>query len=249
MTAEFVRTLFPKPVWKRLVRIRARARLQGNAARSPREIFSDIYRTGAWAGRHSRDRAGSFYSGPGSDERFGKPYSSAVLSFIRERGIKRVVDLGCGDFRVGRLIAPQVEHYVGVDVVPELIAHNAKHCAMPNVEFHCLDVTSDRLPPGDLCLVREVFQHLSNAQILSALGAMRQYRYGIVTEAQPADLAGFRPNRDRPAGTSARSFFGSGIRLDLPPFNIGGVEVLFEIPWPEEKDIVLRSFLFAPQSA
>ncbi|MDE3114819.1 MAG: methyltransferase domain-containing protein [Pseudomonadota bacterium] len=157
-----------------------------------------------------------------------------------------MVDLGCGDFRVGRLIAPHVERYAGVDVVPELIDHNAKQCAMPNVAFHCLDITRDALPPGELCLVREVFQHLSNAQIRSALTGMRQYRYCIVTEAQSANLAGFRPNRDRPAGTSARSFFGSGIRLDLPPFNMDGVEVLFEIPWPEEKNIVLRSFLFAP---
>jgi len=34
-----------------------------------------------------------------------------------------------------------------------------------DAQFLCLDIISDELPDGDLCLLREVLQHLSNREM------------------------------------------------------------------------------------
>ena len=69
-----------------------------------------------------------------------------------------MIDLGCGDFRVGRrlmALAPSID-YVGVDVVPELIADNTRRYAGPRVSFRQADITADALPSGDICLIRNL---------------------------------------------------------------------------------------------
>ena len=36
-----------------------------------------------------------------------------------------------------------------------------------DVDFRVLDITSDEIPPGDVCFVRQVLQHLSNQSIIN----------------------------------------------------------------------------------
>src|SRR4249920_1267225 len=127
------------------------------ADRSRAEVFTHIYRSGMW-GRGE----GEFYSGPGSDTNVTAPYVAAVRRFIESHGTKSVVDIGCGDFRVGALLLTDGLSYHGIDIVPQVVEHNRRVHGSAAVKFSCLDVISSDPPPGDLCLVREVFQHLSN---------------------------------------------------------------------------------------
>jgi hypothetical protein len=88
------------------------------------EAFSAIYQSHAWGSLEDRP----FCSGDGSirEEAVG-PYCEMIREFIAANNIRRVVDLGCGDFAVGsRFIGPAV-HYLGVDVVPDLIRYNQEH--------------------------------------------------------------------------------------------------------------------------
>ena len=57
--------------------------------------------------------------------------------------------------------------YNGVDIVDELIEHNRKTFRHPNIRFHCMDAAKDNvdLPFGELLIIRQVLQHLSNADI------------------------------------------------------------------------------------
>jgi SAM-dependent methyltransferase len=84
-----------------------------------------------------------------------------------------VVDLGCGDFRVAQLFVNDSIDYTGIDIVAPLIAHNEARFASHNVRFLCLDIISGELPDGDLCLLREVLQHLSNREITLVLQQVR----------------------------------------------------------------------------
>jgi 2-polyprenyl-3-methyl-5-hydroxy-6-metoxy-1,4-benzoquinol methylase len=198
------------------------------------EAFADIYRSHAWGSVEDRP----FCSGDGSirEEAVG-PYCAMVRDFIAGNNIKRVVDLGCGDFAVGsRLIGPAV-HYVGVDVVPDLIHYNRQHFGDPGIEFRCINIIDDQLPQGDLCLVRQVLQHLSNAQILKTLKALRRYRYVIATEHVYAG-AGLRRNRDKPQGPGTRIPRRSGVFLESSPFNCPA-KLMLEVPLAENQ--VLRS--------
>lgn len=183
-----------------------------------KEVFSEIYRRKLW-GRDGEEAAGEFYSGPGSDLRVSGPYIEAVGRYIRENKIASVVDLGCGDFRVGSKLIGEGISYHGVDVVPDLIRHLESTASGPEVKFSCRNIVEDPLPAGQLCLVRQVFQHLSNDQILAVLAKLESFDHVIVTEHFPAEGAEFVPNRDISHGPETRVDFGSGLFLDQPPFN------------------------------
>jgi SAM-dependent methyltransferase len=198
------------------------------------EAFSTIYRSQAWGSRQDRP----FCSGDGSiREEVVGPYCHMIRAFIEANNIKRVVDLGCGDFGVGsRLISSDV-HYTGIDVVPDLISYNQEHFGCPSVEFRCLNVIDDDLPAGDLCLVRQVLQHLSNGQIQKTMKSLSRYRYVIVTE-HVYSGDGLRRNRDKPQGPGTRIPKRSGVFLESPPFNCPA-KVVLEVPLA--KNETLRS--------
>jgi hypothetical protein len=86
------------------------------------EAFEQIYRSKAWGEADGE----AYCSGFGSASEFAAPYAEWVNRFVNERGIRTIVDLGCGDIRVGRLICANSRtlQYVGLDVVPDLVAYN-----------------------------------------------------------------------------------------------------------------------------
>lgn len=193
--------------------------------RSTQEVFTDIYRRGIWG-----QATEPFYSGPGSDASVIAPYLMAIRAFIDERRIVSIVDLGCGDFRVGaQLVGPGISYH-GIDIVPALIARNRAKFSGPNIAFSCVDATSAELPAAQLCLIREVLQHLSNDEIARVLQRCRGFRYVVVTDCM-ADAGHFTaPNIDIVHGPNTRADIGSGLVLDAPPFSERVAGVLLESP-------------------
>jgi SAM-dependent methyltransferase len=158
------------------------------------------------------------------------PYAECIRTFIQSHGIKSVVDVGCGDFRVGRKLIDSSIDYTGIDVVDALVKANQERFGASNVRFRCLDIVRDDLPPGDLCLVREVLQHLSNLQIQKILEKLKQYKWVIITETLPGPVGSFKANLDKPHGRDARCVWHSGLVLTEPPFSLPAVQTLLEIP-------------------
>ena len=202
-----------------------------DARRSVKEVFTKIYSDNLWGGGKAKaDVAYPFDSGVGSANASATPYAECVNEFVKTHEIKRVVDLGCGDFRVGRRIAQEGVYYIGIDVVDALVEANRRRFSSDRIEFHCLDIVADALPDGDLCLVREVLQHLSNAQILTILPKLQKFKWVIVTEGQPGPPGSFKPNRDKPHGGDSRALWNSGVVLSDPPFNLFPVKCLLSLP-------------------
>jgi len=181
--------------------------------------FQEIYSSKGWG-----DNGTPFCSGEGSHGPVSRQYCDAVVDFIRDHQVRRVVDLGCGDFAVGRQIveATGVE-YIGIDVVPELIEHHNQTVNLPGVSFRLADITSDPLPAGDLCLVRQVLQHLSNEEIAKVLINVKSFPMVLVAEDVPAKPRSI--NRDKPHGPDVRGYYRSGVYLDQPPFSIAAKEL------------------------
>jgi 2-polyprenyl-3-methyl-5-hydroxy-6-metoxy-1,4-benzoquinol methylase len=199
---------------------------------SIKETFSEIYRSKAWGSMPNRP----FCSGDGSmREDAVQPYTQAIRNYIEAHGVKHVVDLGCGDFGVGSRLVKSGLRYTGVDVVPDLIDYNQKHFGSDRIEFRCLDIIEDQPPEGDLCLVRQVLQHLSNEQILKTLQSLVRYRRVIVTEHVYAG-PGLRRNRDKPQGPGTRIPKRSGVFLESAPFHCPA-ELLLEIPLAETESL------------
>jgi SAM-dependent methyltransferase len=110
------------------------------------DTFRKIYRNRVWGNNGEQ-----FYSGPGSHGPASDLYCSTVSAFVRENGIRSIVDLGCGDFAVGRRIVEATEaQYIGVDVVPELVRHHRQRSQGPRVSFVCANILADELPVADL---------------------------------------------------------------------------------------------------
>lgn len=186
--------------------------------------FARIYETNEWGGER-----GTYYSGPGSERPLTEGYVDAITRYVRENGVRTIVDLGCGDFRVGAELAASGAAYVGVDVVPTLVAHNQATYGRAGVRFECRDIIRDDLPDGDLCLVRQVLQHLSNAEIARVLGNCRRYPHLVITEHLPPEDSRPVPNVDMPHGPGIRLTLNSGVYVDRPPFALQRTRVLHEV--------------------
>jgi hypothetical protein len=154
-----------------------------------------------------------------------------------------VVDLGCGDFRVASQFVSDDIHYTGCDVVPALIASlNEKH-ARKNVEFRVVNIVEDELPDGDLCLIRQVLQHLSNAEIQTALAKCKKFKYLLVTEHYPKPNDKVIPNLDLVHGPGTRLYRNSAVYLDAPPFSLSNIKPLLEME--AEENTLIKSFLIS----
>ena len=131
-----------------------------------------------------------------------------------------VVDLGCGDFVIGSKLRKFCNKYIAVDIFDELINYNKKKYQDLNVDFRILDITSEKLPAGDVCFVRQVLQHLSNESIVNFVKAIKnKYKYLIITEHFPSSK-NFVANLDKPTGPDVRLYDKSAVILTKPPFNL-----------------------------
>ncbi len=217
--------------------LRARVAAARYSGMPLQQIFEDIYSGQRW-GSGGRE----FDSGSGSVDAVASPYVDAIARYVADRGVRSIVDLGCGDFRVGSaIVAATGVRYTGVDIARPLIEHLRSTAANTSVDFQCLNLVEDPLPVGDLYLIRQVLQHLSNQQIATILGKL-QTADTIVTEHIPIG-PGIAWNKDKAAGPDVRLYRKSGVFLEHPPFSLP-LETLLEVPQPfNGVDAVLRTSL------
>jgi SAM-dependent methyltransferase len=182
------------------------------AGKTPTEIFTTIYEKKLWGGRLSF----GFHSGNGSrDSKIVKPYIAEIRKLLIELNRPSVLDLGCGDFRIGRHLVDYATPLIACDIVAPVIEANRRK--YPGVEFKVIDAIEGDLPNTDVVLVRQVLQHLSNEQISKILPKLTKFKLAVITEHVPS--GDFIANRDQLAGPDDRASHGSGIVLDKPPFN------------------------------
>lgn len=217
-----IRSFVKLCVPKRLLAWRARLAERGEHNKyqncKVEEIFANIYNANEWG---EVGRGKGFFSGSGShDPRITNPYIREVSALLKGLPQKPViVDLGSGDFNVGKNFVDLSDKYFACDIVPELQAFNRTHFMQPNLEFLCLNIIEDDLPDGDIVLLRQVLQHLSNDQINNVVKKCQKYDKWVVTEHLPLGEK-FRPNADMSAGSGIRLLINSGIVLTKPPFNV-----------------------------
>ena len=179
-----------------------------------KDVMEQVYEMNLWGSNKS-----DFYSGVGSHHLdIINPYIDAVTSFLTSfKNLLTVCDLGCGDFNVGKELVKHTKKYVAVDIVKDLIEHNKSTFAAKNLEFYCLDIAVDDLPSGDCAILRQVLQHLSNAEVQSIVSKLTNFKYVILTEHVPE--GDFTPNKEIISGQGIRLKKQSGLNLLAPPFN------------------------------
>ncbi len=178
-------------------------------------VMEQIYDLHFWGGTDF-----DFYSGEGShDPEIINPYLETVTAFLKSfSNPLTVCDWGCGDFNIGKHLYQYTKKYVGVDIVENLIERNKTLFPETHLEFLCLDIAKDDLPPADCVILRQVLQHLSNAEILAITKKLRHYKYIILTEHLPT--GDFIPNKDIISGQGIRIKQNSGVDILEAPFNL-----------------------------
>ncbi|WP_047416619.1 class I SAM-dependent methyltransferase [Cellulophaga sp. Hel_I_12] len=202
-------------------------------------VMHQIYEKSMWGGAEF-----DFYSGDGSHSlALVNPYVEVVKNFLKgfEAPIT-VCDLGCGDFNVGHQLVSFAKEYFAIDIVDDLIERNKLVYKDQNLTFKTLDVCKDDLPKADVAIVRQVLQHLSNAEILEVTSKLRGYTYFIITEHIPSFA--FTPNLDLVTGQGNRLKLKSGVVLTEKPFNFKPLrqETLLELPIDTKS--VLKTILY-----
>lgn len=221
MLKQLLKGLLPKGLIKQLNRVRIPLIRLRNRGKTTEAVFTEIYEKNKWGVGPDK-----YCSGDGSVEEIAIPYCEYINDYLARNfaGGVTIVDLGCGDFRVGSRLQGENRKYIGIDIVPGLIESLREKYASENVSFECLNIIEDSLPEGDVCLVRQVLQHLSNDQIKKVLLALRKYSVVFVTEHYPENDAGLVPNKDKPHGEDIRLYDNSAVYLDKPPFSVSGIE-------------------------
>ena len=92
-----------------------------------------------------------------------------ISNLVLRHRIKSLLDLPCGDFNWMKKVDLHGTHYMGGDIVSELIESNKKKYQKPGIEFHQMDLLHSKLPRVDLVLVRDCLVHLSFEDCNTAL--------------------------------------------------------------------------------
>jgi hypothetical protein len=146
------------------------------------EIFTNIYENCQWGDNNNVEYTGS--SGNGSDIDYNKKnYIPFLKKFITDNNIKNIVDLGCGDFRCGKLIYDDLDIlYTGYDAYKKVIDYNLTHHSLSKYSFIHLDFYNNKenIVNGDMCILKDVIQHWSLQDIyifLDYLVENKKFKY------------------------------------------------------------------------
>ncbi len=183
------------------------------------EIFNKIYENRLWGKEADNDR---LFSGEGShDPSLTNEYIKVIKDLLITFDNPSVLDLGCGDFEIGKQFIPHVNNYIAADVSSIMIEQNKKRFSDSGVNFLHLDGSKDEIPTVDIILLRQVLQHLSNNDIKSILENIKKSnsKFLCVTEHLPINEK-FIPNIDKPTGVGIRLGLGSGVNIEKHPFTL-----------------------------
>ncbi len=140
------------------------------------ETFRYIYQTNLWGGSDS-------VSGAGASRIQTQRIETELPELLKKLQVDVILDLPCGDFSWMQFVDLPVSHYIGADILPEIIAENIKSYASESRQFLKLDLISEPLPKADLLLCRDCFVHLSISDIFAAIDNIKnsQITYLLTT--------------------------------------------------------------------
>ena len=169
--------------------------------------FQRIFEENAWGNSES-------VSGEGSNLTRTAVVRAALPGLLARHGVRSLVDAPCGDFYWMKEVAlGGVDYdvdYIGVDIVPEIIARDVELYAGPHRRFLLCDLVDGPLPNADLILCRDCLVHLPYHETRKAL---ENFRQSGATWLLTTTFTGPRENRDIALGDWR------AINLERPPYN------------------------------
>ena len=172
---------------------------------SLRHKFDKVFEKNLFFGQSSK-------SGNGSSIEQTHVIGQAFPGLLRRLGVQSVLDIPCGDLEWMSKVELFGAKYIGGDVAPSLISH--LESKFPQKQFKVIDISKDSLPQVDLIFCRDLFVHLSNKDIKTALQNIKASKstYIATTTFEKRDK-----NTDLPL--FSRGVAWRTINLRISPFN------------------------------
>jgi hypothetical protein len=126
------------------------------------EKFRFIYENNLWKGEAS-------LSGQGSDDIQTQVLQQELPGILKKYSVHSLLDLPCGDFKWMRNVDLDQVHYIGADIVEDLILKNRKSFQNHQRQFVKLDLLQDTLPKADLVFCRDCWVHFSFEDIFKSI--------------------------------------------------------------------------------
>jgi SAM-dependent methyltransferase len=190
-----------------------RLRVKHTSVKRMEKTFETIYEDNDW----------EFGSGYGSLPQNTIGYRKFLQEFLEEHHIHSVVDVGCGDWQISRLMNWSAVNYLGIDIAKNIIEHDRRKYEETGVRFQQGSLT-DELAVADLLIVREVLQHLPLDVIFRFLERnvfTGRFGYVLATNEmlKPGEVnADAKVNGQVPA---------RGLNLSAAPFHVQGLEEVY----------------------
>lgn len=140
------------------------------------KVFTKIYLKNRWGSRES-------VSGSGSTLSQTTVIRTALPELCKNFAISTILDAPCGDFNWLKQCNLDDYHYIGLDIVKEIIEKNSNHFGSERKVFIKCDVTHETIPAADLILCRDLLVHLSFNDIIKTLKNFKnsKSKYLLVT--------------------------------------------------------------------
>jgi len=168
-----------------------------------KDIFSDIYHRRAWGGEES-------VSGPGSGLLRTSVFRDEIPILLKEINVTSLLDAGCGDFNWMKELKVDLDRYIGIDIVPELVDTNQQKYGNEIRSFINLDITKDELPRAEAVLCRDCLVHFS---FEDAFATIRNFKKSKSRYLLTTTFVGLVENAEIKTGEWRR------LNLQMPPFS------------------------------
>jgi hypothetical protein len=152
---------------------------------NPVKIFTSVYENKVWGNNQHLEYDGS--SGDGSFLEKNSEYISLLKAFIKDKSIKTVVDLGCGDWKCGSALYDDLPiQYTGYDAYEKIVTFNKKAHGSSKYIFTHMDFLNKpgEINSSDLCIIKDVLQHWPLESIYAFLDYITtcgKFKYIVVT--------------------------------------------------------------------
>jgi len=175
--------------------------------------FNQIYQDNTWGNAES-------VSGEGSNLARTAVVRAKLPGLLARHHVRSILDAPCGDFFWMKEVDLGPIAYIGVDIVPEIIARDVELYERDGRRFVLSDLVDGDLPEADLILCRDCLVHLTYADTARAID---NFRRSGATWLLTTTFTGPRENRDITTGDWR------AINLERAPYNFPSpVEVINE---------------------
>jgi SAM-dependent methyltransferase len=141
-------------------------RLEKFKGKTLKETFTLIFETRDWQKTEDIESV----SGKGSTLAYTENIRKELPLLFKEYNIKSLLDLGCGDLNWIKELLPSFDNYLGIDIVNDLILENRKKYGNSKISFSISNIVKYKpIFNFDAVLIKDVYVHLTNKQILSSL--------------------------------------------------------------------------------